>query len=499
MVLPIQYQTSVANPVENYLEGLKFNENLQDQRLNREISQFTLDREKQQQDNAAKAAQQAQAAEEAGQMALQTLLDTPNPSTKDYLKAWVSNPAVREEITSLRQMQDESQNNALISKNTNLYAAAKSGNIEVVKRLLKEESEAAKNSGDQQTAFTNDAALELLDKSPDEALKTIIAQSGMMLLGLKDPKFLEEINSAIGAETPEQTDAFKTLSARAEAGGLVVGSPEYEQFILNNGKAAPGGFRQASPEEAAQYGAASGQFGPDGKFHATEALEGAGFRQATRQEAQSYGANAGQFGPDGKFHAINPPSGFNLSTNPDGTFSLSQGPGAAKPLSETQSKAITYATRARGALADFEPVADQLIKRGDKVLEIVPLGLGREYQDPAYQAAQTAGTEFLHAILRKDTGAAITQEENEQYGRVYLPQLGDSEQVLNLKKSARNRALIALEAGMTPDAMIALEAASGTAKNFSTMTLDQIRALDPDALTEAEAEQALQRLEELGG
>ena len=150
-------------------------------------------------------------------------------------------------------------------------------------------------------------------------------------------------------------------------------------------------------------------------------------------------------------------------------------------------------------MADFEPVADQLIKRGDKVLEIVPLGLGREYQDPAYQAAQTAGTEFLHAILRKDTGAAITQEENEQYGRVYLPQLGDSEQVLNLKKSARNRALIALEAGMTPDAMIALEAASGTAKNFSAMTLDQIRALDPDALTEAEAEQALQRLEELGG
>jgi len=101
--------------------------------------------------------------------------------------------------------------------------------------------------------------------------------------------------------------------------------------------------------------------------------------------------------------------------------------------------------------------------------------------------------------LRKDTGAAITQEENEQYGKVYLPQLGDSPEVLKTKRAARKRAIIALEAGMTADAMLALEAASGTAKNFSTMTIDQIRALDVDALTDAEAEQALARLEELGG
>ena len=129
----------------------------------------------------------------------------------------------------------------------------------------------------------------------------------------------------------------------------------------------------------------------------------------------------------------------------------------------------------------------------------MPLGLGREYQDPLYQQAQAAGTEFLHAILRKDTGAAITQEENDQYGKVYLPQLGDSPEVLKTKKAARKRAIIALEAGMTADAMLALEAASGTAKNFSTMTIDQIRALDVDALTDAEAQQALDRLEELGG
>ena len=502
MVLPIQYDIAVGNPVDSYLQGLKFGEDIQTQRLNRQVGQFNLDTARQEQIAQAQAARQAQEAEQAGQAALQTLLDNPNAGTRDFLQAWVSNPAARDEIVALRDTLTTDQNNALVSKNTNYYAAAKSGNVSVVKRLLEEELEAARNSNDEQTIFTNETALELLDRDPAQAFQAIVAETGMVLLGLRDPKFLEEINKAIGAETPEQTEAFQTLNARAEAGGLSPDSPEYQQFMLNNGKAAPQTFRMATPAEAAQFGAASGQFGPDGKFYPTEALQQGGFRQATPTEASAYGAAAGQFGPDGRFYPINPPTGMEIKTNPDGTFSFTQGPATNSgggSLNETQSKAVTYATRARGALDAFEPVADQLIKRGDALLEIVPLGLGREYQDPLYQQAQAAGTEFLHAILRKDTGAAITQEENTQYGKVYLPQLGDSPEVLKTKRAARKRAIIALEAGMTPDAMLALEAASGTAKNFSTMTIDQIRALDPDALTEAEAEQALARLEELGG
>ena len=460
---------AVGNPVDKYLEGIKFNEDLQTTRLARETNQFNLDAARAQQEAEAEAARQAAQAEQAGQTALQGLLDNPNPTTKDYLQAWVANPAMREEITSLRDMQTTEQNNALITKNTNLYAAAKSGNVNVVRRLLDQETEAARNSGDDQTVAINEAGVELLERDPEKALATIVSQTGLMLLGLKDPKFLEEINTAVGAGTPEQTDAFKTLSARAEAAGLVPGTDEYAAFMLNNGEAAGGGFRQATPEEAAEYGAA-----------------------------------AGQFGPDGRFYPVDPPSGLSIKTNPDGTFSFEQGSnvgGASggKDLPESQSKSVTYATRARGALADFEPVADQLAKRKQGLLEIIPLGLGREYQDPLYQQAQASGTEFLQAILRKDTGAAITQEETEQYGKVYLPQPGDSPEALAQKKKARKRAAVALEAGMTADAMIALEAASGNAKNFATMTIDQIRALDPDALTEEEAEQALARLEELGG
>ena len=342
MVLPIQYQMSVANPFTQFLEGQQFRENLLGQQTTRQINEFNLrtaEEDRIAQLEAAKAAQEAQIA---GQNALEGLLNNPNPTTKDYLQAWVANPTMRDEVTSLRNMQNEDQNNALISKNTNLYAAAKSGNINVVRNLLQEELEAAQNSGDDQTVAINQAGIELLGRSPEQALNTIVAQSGLMLIGLKDPKFLEDINSALGAETPEQTEAFRTLDARAQAGGLAPGSSEYQQFILNNGEAPTQGFRVATPQEAAQFGAASGQFGPDGRFYPTEALEGAGFRQATPEEAASYGAAGGQFGPDGRFYAVNPPSGFNLTTNPDGTFSLSQGTGAgaAKPLNETQLKAL---------------------------------------------------------------------------------------------------------------------------------------------------------------
>lgn len=490
---------AVGNPVGKFLQGQQFREDLQGRQVNRQINEFNLQAAQEDRVAQQKAAKVAQEAQQRGQAAIQNLVNNPSPTTKDYLEVWASNPAIRDELMQLRTMQTADQNQARVTKNLNLYAAAKSGNIGVLKRLLEEETEAARNSGDDQTVATNEAGMELLDSNPEEALKTVIAQTGLMLIGLKDPKFLEEVNAAIGAETPEQTEAFQTLNARAEAAGLDSGSEEYKEFMLNNGKASPSGFRLATSKEAAQFGAAAGQFGPDGRFYPTQALQDAGFRQATSEEAAAYGATAGQFGPDGRFYPVNPPSGFSLKTNPDGTFSLSQGANAAKPLNESQSKSLTYATRARGALDDFERVSETLTSRGDKLLELIPLGLGREYQDPLYQQAQVAGTEFLQAILRKDTGAAITESENEQYGRVYLPQPGDSPEVLATKKAARKRALVALEAGMTPDAMIALEVASGTAKNFSTMTIDQIRAIDPDTLTEAEAEQALKRLEELGG
>jgi hypothetical protein len=89
----------------------------------------------------------------------------------------------------------------------------------------------------------------------------------------------------------------------------------------------------------------------------------------------------------------------------------------------------------------------------------VPFGLGKGLQDADYQVARQAADEFLQAILRKDTGAAITADEQALYGVTYLPQPGDGPEVLQAKSAARKRAIAAIEAGMSASQIIAQERA----------------------------------------
>ena len=143
--------------------------------------------------------------------------------------------------------------------------------------------------------------------------------------------------------------------------------------------------------------------------------------------------------------------GFALSL-PDGT-QIAQGNIGNFKFTEQQSKDNVFAVRARGALDKLEPVADALTSRRGAVAEMAPLGLGRGLQSDDYQVAKQAGDEFLQAILRKDTGAAITEPEQELYGDTYLPRPGDGPAVLQAKAEARIRALEALQSGMNQQQM----------------------------------------------
>ena len=177
------------------------------------------------------------------------------------------------------------------------------------------------------------------------------------------------------------------------------------------------------------------------------------FRQAGPEEAARYGATGGQFGPDGRFYPINPPSGMSVETGPDGQVRVVQGPGAgaASPkFTEGQSKDNVYATRAEGALATLDPIASELTSATQRAAGMDPTGVIRgAVQSETFQVAQQAGEEFLQAILRKDTGAAITSQEQEMYGKTYLPQPGDGPAVLKTKQEARIRAVEAIKAGMS--------------------------------------------------
>lgn len=153
---------------------------------------------------------------------------------------------------------------------------------------------------------------------------------------------------------------------------------------------------------------------------------------------------------------VKAPSGMSITTNPDGTVSVTQGPTGGGKMTEQNSKDMVYAKRAAGALPIIDKMGDALTSAGEAVGGSVP-AVGNYLKSPEYQQAEQAGKEFLQAILRKDTGAAITTQEVNEYGTVYLPRPGDSQQVLAQKKESRRRALEALALGIPPDLILRLE------------------------------------------
>lgn len=198
----------------------------------------------------------------------------------------------------------------------------------------------------------------------------------------------------------------------------------------------------------------------------------AGFRRATPEEAAGFGAPAGQIGPDGRFYPVNPPSGTSLQVDPTtGAVTFQQGSGV-KPLTEGQSKDTVYATRAAGSLPILDEFGGALTSAGQRAMDMDPTGIVRGQQSPEFQKAKQAGDEFLQAILRKDTGAAITTDEMNSYGRTYLPAPGDGPEVLAQKKVARLRALEAMKAGMPPQAILQQEKALANSALKAPVVID---------------------------
>jgi hypothetical protein len=152
---------------------------------------------------------------------------------------------------------------------------------------------------------------------------------------------------------------------------------------------------------------------------------------------------------------------MSIESDGQGGFRMVQGPGAQnKPFTEGQSKDNVYSTRARGALPTLNQYEKKLTGIGNRALDYDPTGLARgAFQNSDFQVAKAAGDEFLQAILRKDTGAAITEQEQELYGKTYLPHPGDGTDVIKYKRQARERAIAAIEAGMSPAQIVAQEQA----------------------------------------
>jgi hypothetical protein len=146
-----------------------------------------------------------------------------------------------------------------------------------------------------------------------------------------------------------------------------------------------------------------------------------------------------------------------------------------KPLNEGQSNATTFGLRMQeadkilqdlegkgnfdtgriragvsGTLGALPLVGDSLRGGSDNLFNWLPSAVGGLNSEE--QQTQNARLNFITAVLRKESGAAIGQNEYDTAEKLYFPAPGDSPAVVKQKQAARQQAIRGMEISAGPGA-----------------------------------------------
>jgi len=133
---------------------------------------------------------------------------------------------------------------------------------------------------------------------------------------------------------------------------------------------------------------------------------------------------------------------------------------AEKPLTESQGNATAYGLRMKEAEAILEDLAKQGVLRGAIVEgvpfvggaagKVLPGSLGGTSQQE--QQVNQAKSNFITAVLRKESGAVISDSEFAREDNKYFPQVNDGPAVIKQKANARKLAIEAMKFQAGPGA-----------------------------------------------
>lgn len=135
------------------------------------------------------------------------------------------------------------------------------------------------------------------------------------------------------------------------------------------------------------------------------------------------------------------------------------GGAAGKDLKEAQSKAMGYGMRAAESshlideIGQNGAIQPSLLKRFAESVPLVGEGLGmaaNQFASPEQQQVEQAQRDFVNAVLRQESGAAISQSEFDNARRQYFPQPGDSQAVIEQKRRNRETSIEAFRVAAGP-------------------------------------------------
>ena len=148
-------------------------------------------------------------------------------------------------------------------------------------------------------------------------------------------------------------------------------------------------------------------------------------------------------GPDGKM--ITMPEGADPKTWRNEITRINADVAAGKKT-EVQAKAEIFANKMEQS---NKSITDNVgTSLAGKIASGLPLG--NYVQSAEYQKYKQASSNFITALLRQESGAAISKTEFDRYEKEYMPQPGDSSQVLAQKTEARRVAIEGMKKGAGP-------------------------------------------------
>lgn len=120
-----------------------------------------------------------------------------------------------------------------------------------------------------------------------------------------------------------------------------------------------------------------------------------------------------------------------------------------------QALAAGYSTRTRESAKTLEDLESSGYKPGirDYAAGLLPKAVAPFVQTEKGQLADQAKRNFINAVLRRESGAAIAKSEFENADRQYFPAPGDTKEVLAQKAQNRAQVIAALEAEAGPKAL----------------------------------------------
>lgn len=302
----------------------------------------------------------------------------------------------------------------------------------------------------------------LIQQSPEAALKLMDTQYKVQerVLGMRE-KYADYIARAVqGATDQASWDAARQEIARLDPQGAAQLHPQYSpqvrDQVVQRALSAKDALTlqvqdlqaQAAVIKARREGRSTDvdnqlramgvQPGQETPAQMREALD-----TIQRQKLEVSGAH-------GTGQIVQSPQGFmriNPRTNQPEQI---QAPGGGalypKPTAEEQ-RAASYGDRALEAHRNVIALEDKGFTPGfwNKVGDALPFGMGNYLQSEDLQKYRQGVSQFAQAILRKESGAAISPTEYEMTDKTYFPQPGDSKTVIEQKRTARESIITQLQ------------------------------------------------------